>query len=307
MVIFFGILDTKYLIVIVGPTAVGKTSLSIEIAKFLKCEIISADSRQFYKEITIGTAKPSESELAQVSHHFINNISIYDKYSAGQFEKEALICIDQLFKKNKYAVVVGGSGMYIDAICKGIDDIPSDYQIRNKLNEQYKETGIEPLQKELKQKDPIHFSNMDIQNPQRLIRALEVCRVSGKPYSSFRTMKSKKRDFSVVKIGLNMEKDILYKRINNRVDGMISSGLLKEIDSIKEHKNINALNTVGYKELFKYKNKLCSFDQAINDIKKNTRRFAKRQMTWFKKDTSITWFKPNDFQLVMNHILKKTT
>ncbi|MBG15675.1 MAG: tRNA (adenosine(37)-N6)-dimethylallyltransferase MiaA [Crocinitomicaceae bacterium] len=300
-------LDTKYLIVIVGPTAVGKTSLSIEIAKFLKCEIISADSRQFYKEITIGTAKPSESELAQVSHHFINNISIYDKYSAGQFEKEALICIDQLFKKYKYAVVVGGSGMYIDAICKGIDDIPSDCQIRNKLNEQYKETGIESLQKELKQKDPIHFSNMDIQNPQRLIRALEVCRVSGKPYSSFRTMKSKKRDFSLVKIGLNMEKDILYKRINNRVDRMISNGLLKEIDSIKEHKNINALNTVGYKELFNYKNKLCSFDQAINDIKKNTRRFAKRQMTWFKKDTSITWFKPNDFQLVMNHILKKTT
>ena len=299
------ILNEKKLIVIVGPTAVGKTSLSIELAKRLNCEIISADSRQFYKEISIGTAKPSDFELNQVKHHFINNLSISDNYSAGKFEIEALKCISTLFRTNENVIVVGGSGMYIDAICKGIDNIPSDKKVREKLNSQYNEFGIHSLQQELKEKDPLHFSTMDIHNPQRLIRALEVCRVSGKTYSSFRKMTTKKRAFTIKKIGINSDKEILHNRIEKRVDQMLRDGLLEEIDLVFSKKDLNPLNTVGYKELFKYKSGDLTLNQAVDEIKKNTKKFAKRQMTWFKRDPSIKWFKKEEIKHILDYVDSK--
>ncbi|MFL2570818.1 MAG: tRNA (adenosine(37)-N6)-dimethylallyltransferase MiaA [Parvicellaceae bacterium] len=284
-------MSNKNLIVIVGPTAIGKTSLAIGLANKLACEIISADSRQFYREIAIGTAKPSENELNAAPHHFIDNLSIHDEYSAGQFEIDALKCLETLFLKSNYAIVVGGSGMYINAICKGIDLIPSSKEIRGALNLEYKTNGIKPLQDELKLLDPEHFNNMDTQNPQRLIRALEVCRFSGKSYSSFRNNKDKKRSFNIIKIGLFNEREILHERINLRVDQMIHDGLLNEIKENRNNSKLNALNTVGYKELFNYLNKQTSLNDAIEEIKRNTRKFAKRQMTWFKKDKEINWFK----------------
>ena len=301
-------MNNKNLIVIVGPTAIGKTNLSIELAKELKCEIISADSRQFYREISIGTAKPSDKELSQVPHHFINNLSIHDEYSAGKFEIDALKCLGILFKKSDYAILVGGSGMYIDAVCKGIDDIPTEKMVREKLNTEYAENGIEQLQSELKMKDPLHYSKMDIKNPQRLIRALEVCRITGKTYSSFRNSQPKKRNFNILKIGLFADKEVLHQRINLRVDQMMNSGWLNEINDYSAYSSLNSLNTVGYKELFQYKNQEISLENAIEEIKKNTRKFAKRQMTWFKKDKEIKWFNYLQFdevgQLIKNQVNK---
>ena len=295
-------MNNKNLIVIVGPTAIGKTSLAIGLAKKLECEIISADSRQFYREIAIGTAKPSKKELNAAPHHFIDNLSIHDEYSAGQFEIDALKCLEALFLKSNYAIVVGGSGMYINAICKGIDLIPSNKIVRDTLNLEFKTNGIQPLQDELKKLDPEHFNKMDTQNPQRLIRALEVCRISGKSYSSFRNNKDKKRPFNIIKIGLFNEKDILQERINLRVDQMIRDGLLNEIKLHLKNSNLNALNTVGYKELFKYLNKQISLNDAIEEIKRNTRKFAKRQMTWFKKDKEINWFKEPTLKEIDDYI-----
>ena len=298
-------MDNKNLIVIVGPTAIGKTNLSIELAKQLKCEIISADSRQFYKEISIGTAKPTENELSQVPHHFINNLSIHDQYSAGKFELEALKCLEILFKKSDYAILVGGSGMYIDAVCKGIDLIPSNKKIRESLNLEFAEYGIKPLQNELKENDPTHFAKMDIKNPQRLIRALEVCRITGKTYSSFRNNKPKKRAFNIIKIGLFADKEVLHQRINLRVDQMINRGWLNEINDCSAYSSLNSLNTVGYKELFKYLNKEITLDVAIAEIKKNTRKFAKRQLTWFKKDEEINWFNYLELDKVLQLVKNK--
>ena len=295
-------MSNKNLIVIVGPTAIGKTSLSIELAKELKCEIISADSRQFYREISIGTAKPTDDELSQVNHHLINNISIHDEYSAGKFELDVLNCLEFLFKKSDYAILVGGSGMYIDAVCKGIDLIPSDNKIRELLNIEFSENGILPLQEELKEKDPIHFSEMDIKNPQRLIRALEVCRKTGKTYSSFRKNKAKKRDFNIIKIGLFADKEIIHNRINKRVDLMMQYGWLNEVNENLNHFHLNALNTVGYKELFKFMNQEITLEIAVEEIKKNTRKFAKRQMTWFKKDEEIKWFNISETEKVLKSI-----
>lgn len=305
LVFIFTKLSNKNLIVIVGPTAIGKTSLAIGLANKLACEIISADSRQFYREIAIGTAKPSENELNAAPHHFIDNLSIHDQYSAGQFEIDALKCLETLFLKSNYAIVVGGSGMYINAICKGIDLIPSSKEIRSALNLEYKTNGIKPLQDELKLLDPEHFNNMDAQNPQRLIRALEVCRISGKSYSSFRNNKDKKRSFNIIKIGLFNDRDILQERINLRVDQMIRDGLLNEIKENRNNSKLNALNTVGYKELFNYLNKQTSLNDAIEEIKRNTRKFAKRQMTWFKKDKEINWFKEPTLEEVHGFIKEK--
>ena len=305
LVFIFTKLSNKNLIVIVGPTAIGKTSLAIGLANKLACEIISADSRQFYREIAIGTAKPSENELNAAPHHFIDNLSIHDEYSAGQFEIDALECLETLFLKSNYAIVVGGSGMYINAICKGIDLIPSSKEIRGALNLEYKTNGIKPLQDELKLLDPEHFNNMDTQNPQRLIRALEVCRVSGKSYSSFRNNKDKERSFNIIKIGLFNEREILQERINLRVDQMIRDGLLNEIKENRNNSKLNALNTVGYKELFNYLNKQTSLNDAIEEIKRNTRKFAKRQMTWFKKDKEINWFKKPTLEEVHGFIKEK--
>lgn len=282
----------KHLIVIVGPTAIGKTSLSIKLAKHYNCPILSADSRQFFKEIAIGTAKPTKEEMDDVKHYFIDSLSIHDEYNVGKFEKDAIATLKEVFQSNDVAIMVGGSGLYVDAVCKGIDDIPKDEKIRKELIKELEEKGIEALQEELKEKDPEHYKKMNIHNPQRLIRALEVCRVSGKPYSSFRQNKAKERDFIIHKIGLNTDRYIVYSNINKRVDIMMGQGLLEEVRSVYPYKDLNSLNTVGYKELFNYLDRKTSLSEAVELIKKNTRNFAKRQLTWFRKDESTKWFNP---------------
>lgn len=292
----------KYLIVIVGPTAIGKTALGIEVAKKYKAEIISADSRQFFKEMNIGTAKPSQKELAEAKHHFVDFISIEEHYTAGQFEKEAIEKLTQLFKNTNIAIMVGGSGLYVDAVCNGIDEIPVNEAIRSQLNKELKENGLITLQEELKEVDPVIWSTINQKNPQRIIRALEVYRTSGMPYSSFRKQQPKKRDFNIIKIGLNTEREIVYHRINKRVDLMLEAGLLEEVKSLIPFKNLNALNTVGYKEYFKYFDKELSLDEATELLKKNTRNFAKRQLTWFRKDKATHWFEPTNVEEISNYL-----
>lgn len=292
---------TNTLIVVVGPTAIGKTSLSIKLAQNLDCEIVSADSRQFYKEMCIGTAVPSSEELQQAKHHFIQHKSIHENYSVGDFEKEALEKLTELFKENKYAILVGGSGLYVDAVTKGLDSFPKvSGAIREALKEQYHKEGIESLQQKLKQLDPFYYEKVDIHNTHRVMRALEICISSGKPYSSFITKTPKKRSFNIIKIGITAERQIIYNRINERVDIMINEGLLEEVKSLYPDKSLNALNTVGYKEIFEYMNGKSDLDFAISEIKKNTRRFAKRQLTWFKKDEKIVWF---DYLYNLDNIL----
>ncbi len=292
----------KYLIVIVGPTAIGKTALGIEVAKRYKAEIISADSRQFFKEMNIGTAKPSQKELAEAKHHFVDFISVKEKYTAGQFEKDAIEKLEELFKTNNIAIMVGGSGLYVDAVCKGIDEIPSNENIRTQLNKELSENSLAPLQEELKQVDPEIWKPINQKNPQRIIRALEVYRTSGMPYSSFRKQQPKKRDFNIIKIGLNTERAIVYEKINRRVDIMLENGLIEEVKSLIPFKNLNALNTVGYKEYFKYFDKELSLDEATELLKKNTRNFAKRQLTWFRKDKATHWFEPTDSEEISNYL-----
>ena len=281
----------NYLITIVGPTAIGKTSLSIEIAKYFNTEIISSDSRQFYKEMNIGTAVPSPEELNQVPHHFIQNFSIHDNYSVGQFENDAITKLNELFKNHKIVVMVGGSGLYVDGVLKGLDNFPVvDPAIRENLKSQLVQNGIELLQEQLKKLDLETFLKIDIENHQRVIRALEICVGTGKPFSSFLTDKTIQRNFIPIKIGLTADRNIIYDRINERVDIMITSGLLGEVKHLLKYKPLNALQTVGYKELFRYLENEISLEFAIEEIKKNTRRFAKRQLTWYRKDHEITWF-----------------
>ena len=281
----------NYLITIVGPTAIGKTSLSIEIAKYFNTEIISSDSRQFYKEMNIGTAVPSPEELNQVPHHFIQNFSIHDNYSVGQFENDAITKLNELFKNHKIVVMVGGSGLYVDGVLKGMDNFPVvDPAIRENLKSQLVQNGIELLQEQLKKLDLETFLKIDIENHQRVIRALEICVGTGKPFSSFLTDKTIQRNFIPIKIGLTADRNIIYDRINERVDIMITSGLLGEVKHLLKYKPLNALQTVGYKELFRYLENEISLEFAIEEIKKNTRRFAKRQLTWYRKDHEITWF-----------------
>jgi len=281
----------KNLIVIVGPTAIGKTNLSIQLANHFNCEIISGDSRQFYKEMKIGTAVPSDDELALAKHHFIQHKSIHETYTVGDFEKEALNKLKILFDTNDYAILVGGSGLYIDAVTKGLDDFPEvDINTREQLQKEYDTNGIQTLQEQLKVLDKSYYDSVDLQNTHRVMRALEVCLSSGKPYSSFLTSSKKNRPFKCIKIGITADRNIIYDRINMRVDLMIKEGLLDEAKNLYEYKTLNALNTVGYKELFKYFDQEWELDFAISEIKKNTRRFAKRQLTWFKKDTKIEWF-----------------
>jgi len=297
----------KYLITIVGPTAIGKTSLSIEIAKHFNTEIISSDSRQFYKEMSIGTAVPSTSELSEVKHHFIQNISIHDNYSVGQFEKDAISKLDELFLQHNVVVMVGGSGLYTNAVLSGLDDFPKiDPTIRTDLKSQLKENGILPLQEQLKKLDIESYQKIDIENHQRLIRALEICIGSGKRYSSFLTKNSTQRNFIPIKIGLIADREIIYNRINQRVDIMMSNGLLNEVKSLINFKGLNALQTVGYKELFSYLKNEITLGFAIEEIKKNTRRFAKRQLTWYRKDDEIKWFDFQDNkQLIIDFIHQK--
>jgi tRNA dimethylallyltransferase len=279
------------LLVLAGPTASGKTALSIEFAKHFKTEIISCDARQFYREMNIGTAKPTEPELQSVKHHFIDNLTIFDNYSVGDYEKEVLSFLNEYFQNNKIALMVGGSGLFMRTVCEGVDefpDIPPNF--RAELQTLFNEKGIEVLQKELKEKDPEYYTKVDLKNPHRLIRALEVCRFSGKPYTSFLGKGKVSRPFQVVKIGLNWDKQTLHHRINERVDKMMAEGLLKEAESLYEHKNLNALQTVGYQELFSYFEGKFSMDEAVEQIKLNTRHYAKRQMTWFKKEKDMIWF-----------------
>ena len=281
----------KTLLMIVGPTAIGKTRMAIALATHFGTEILSCDSRQFFKELRIGTAVPSAEELVQVPHHFIQHKSIFESYSVGDFERDAIALLDDLFRKYDVVVMVGGSGLYAKAIIDGLDDFPEvDEVIRQELNEAYAQKGIEYLQELLKTLDEVQYNQMDVQNPQRLIRALEVCRASGKPYSSFLQRKEKQRDFTSVQIGLTADRTEVYERINKRVDMMLEEGLLIEARDMMPYKHLNALQTVGYKELFSFFEGECSFEAAIEAIKMNTRRFAKRQFTWFQKDKRIKWF-----------------
>ena len=298
----------KTLIVITGPTAVGKTSIAIDIAKFFNAEIVSADSRQFYREMSIGTAKPSEFELESVKHHFINSHSIFESFSAGEFETAALNLLEKLFQEKDIVLLVGGSGLFIKAVCEGFDSLPSaDLSIRESLNNQYLNEGIEFLTKKLENIDPVYFDIVDKSNPQRLIRAIEVFESTGKPYSGFLTSAKNLRPFNIVKIGLNLPRAILYQRINDRVDLMVQQGLIKEVESLLEYRNLNSLNTVGYSELFNFFDGEYDLKSAIVLIKQNTRRFAKRQLTWFRKDEDITWIDANtsmhDLEIILNKLI----
>lgn len=287
----------KYLITVIGPTAIGKTSLSIVLANYFKCEIISCDSRQFFKEMTIGTAVPSKSELETVKHHFIQNKSIFENYTVGDFEKEAITKLDELFLTNDYAIIVGGSGLYVDAILKGFDEFPEiDASVRAIINTNYEKLGIGYLQQNLEVLDPNYYKTLSIenpqtlQNPQRMMRFVEVCVGSGKPYSSFLNQKQNSRTFTPILIGLEAERKVIYNRINQRVDLMINDGLLAEAKTLFPNKELNALQTVGYRELFSYFDREISLEFAIEEIKKNTRRFSKRQLTWFKRNENTKWF-----------------
>ena len=284
-------MNKKYLIVVVGPTAIGKTSLGIELAQSLDTEIISADSRQFFQEMKIGTAVPSKEELEAVKHHFIQHISIEQEYSVGDFERDALDKLKELYRTKDIVVMVGGSGLYVDAVTKGLDEFPEvDPKIRMDLKLELEELGLKRLQEELKIHDPEYYSEVDLQNPHRVIRALEICRGTGKPYSSFRKESSKNRLFEPVYIGITSDRKIVYDRINRRVDIMMEQGLLQEAEDLFSRRDLNALNTVGYKELFKYLQGEWDLGTAVSEIKKNTRRFAKRQFTWFRKNDNIKWF-----------------
>tara|TARA_A100001035_G_scaffold118067_1_gene92738 strand:+ start:1851 stop:2735 length:885 start_codon:yes stop_codon:yes gene_type:complete len=280
----------KKIIVIVGPTAIGKTEYSIRIAKKYRTEIISCDSRQFYKELKIGTAPPNEKQLKEVKHHFIHNLSIHDNYSAGVFEKDAIKKIQEIHKKKDNIILVGGSGLYVDAVCNGFNIIPTvSKEIRQDINLLYENKGIEWLKEKVKNIDPNSFTKENYNNPQRLLRILEVYYQTKKPLSFFHNNKKKEREFIIQKIGLKIEREKLYDKINQRVDKMIKNGLVKEVTNLKQYKNINALQTVGYKEIFEFLENKISLENAIEKIKRNTRRFAKRQITWFKKDQSISW------------------
>ncbi|KAB1159921.1 tRNA (adenosine(37)-N6)-dimethylallyltransferase MiaA [Tenacibaculum aiptasiae] len=291
------------LITIVGATAIGKTALSIKLAQHFGCDIISCDSRQFYKEMCIGTAVPDAEELASATHHFIQNRSIFEDYSVGQFEKDALTKLDELFLKNPIQIMVGGSGLYVDAALKGLDYFPDvDPAIRVNLTKELEEKGIEHLQSKLKDLDPETYNSIAIDNPHRLIRALEICIGTNKTYSSFKNKPKTPRNFQSIKIGLTADREKMYNRINQRVDIMINNGLLEEAKKLYPHKKLNALQTVGYRELFEYFDGNFTKEFAIEEIKKNTRRFAKRQGTWFRKDKSIIWF---DFQDDIQHIIQE--
>ena len=291
------------LIVILGPTASGKTGVAIRLAKHFHTEIISADSRQFYREIPIGTAAPTSEQMEEIPHHFVGQRSITEDYNVSQFEKEVLELLAEKFKEKEVMLMVGGSGLYIDAVCKGIDDLPDpDPNLRKDLNQLFESKGITALQELLKQLDPEYFDQVDINNPKRLLRAIEVCKQTGKKYSELRLNQPAERDFRIIKIGLEMPREQLIQQIHHRTDEMMKHGLLEEAKSMLSHRNLNALNTVGYKELFAYFDAAWTLDLAIEKIKTNTRRYAKRQMTWFKRDKEIQWFSPENSDDIQSFI-----
>ena len=296
----------KTLIVITGPTAVGKTQLCLDIARHFDIPVINADSRQIYKELSIGTAKPTDAEMQGIKHYFVGTLSLHDYYSASLFEQQAIEVLEDLFKTGNYALMSGGSMMYIDAVCDGIDDIPTiDDLTRETMKRRLNEEGLERLCEELQLLDPEYYAIVDRQNPKRVVHALEICTMTGKTYTSFRKRAKKERPFRIVKIGLTRDREELYGRINARVDQMMQQGLLKEATSFYNLKSLNALNTVGYKELFNYIEGRRPLDEAVERIKGNTRRYARKQLTWYKKDPNIRWFHPDQKEDIINYILSK--
>jgi len=293
----------KYFVVIAGPTAVGKTDVAIQLAKEWKTEIISADSRQFYNEMSIGTAKPDLQQLSEVKHHFVGHLSIHDYYNVSRFENDALHILNTLFEQHNLVFMVGGSGLYIDAVCTGIDDFPDpEPEYRNYLKGVYQDDGIARLQEMLSELDPEYFATVDINNPNRLLRALEVCHSTGKKFSEQRLNSLKKRDFHIIRTGLNLPRPELFSRIELRVDQMIEKGLVEEVKSLMPYRHLNALNTVGYKEIFEYLDSKITFEQAILNIKTSTRRYAKRQLTWFNRTDEYTWFEPSQLNEITNYL-----
>jgi tRNA dimethylallyltransferase len=297
-------MSSKYLIVVAGPTAIGKTDLAIRLAEYFNTEIINADSRQIYRETVIGTAVPAPASLARVKHHFIGHRSIHDYYNASHYEMEAISLLDELFASHNVVVMAGGSGMYIDAVCQGIDDIPTvDPVIRDLLHKEYQLVGLEGIRSRLYEVDPVYYEKVDLHNPKRILKALEVATMTGLPYSSFLKGKAKKRDFITVKIGLDMPRKELYDRINKRVDIMMTQGLLQETESLLQFRYLNALNTVGYKEIFDYLEGKYSLKEATELIKGHTRQYARRQLTWFRKYKDIQWFLPDDTENLIKYLV----
>lgn len=288
-----------------GPTASGKTALGIMLAKELNTVVVSADSRQFYKEMSIGTAKPDLEEQAGVKHYFIDSHRLDNALSAARYEKEALLVLEKLFEEHQQVVLVGGSGLYIDALCNGLDDIPSSIKLRNELNEQVEKEGLSPLLKELQEKDPVYFAEVDQQNPMRVIRAIEVIRLSKKKYSELRKSKPAERNFESIRFVIDLPREQLYERINERVDRMMQAGLLAEVKTLLPYKSNTALRTVGYSELFAYLEGTCELQEAVDLIKQNTRRYAKRQLTWFRRDETSFWLKEQDTEGQKNEIQRR--
>ena len=299
-------MSQKFLVVVLGPTAVGKTSVSISLAERLKCEIISADSRQFYKQLKIGTAAPTTIELNRIKHHFVSFLNPDDYYNASRFEYEALEKLNILYEKNDVMVLTGGSMLYVDAVLNGIDVMPDvDPEIRAVLYTKFQNEGIEPLRLQLKKLDPAYYSEVDLKNHVRIIHALEICLTTGKPFSNFRRKMSKQRPFVIIKIGLDLPREILFERINERVKHMLNEGLVDEVKSLMKFRDYNALNTVGYREIYEYLDGNYTLERAMELIQRNTRRYAKKQLTWFKRDTDTTWFHPEDIDTMSKHILQK--
>lgn len=297
------IIKSKKLICVVGPTGIGKTALSIKLAQAFGCEIISADSRQFYKELEIGTAKPDQTELSSVRHYLVNSLSIADDYDVRKFELDALEVLSSIFQKSEMAILAGGSGLFVNALCYGLDELPSvDAKVRQTLISELAINGLESLVAKLKSVDSEYCKTADLKNPQRVVRALEVFRSTGKPFSSFRSGSKTQRDFETIWVGLEMDRDILYQRIDDRMDMMIDSGLFEEAERYYSQRHLNALQTVGYKEIYGYLDGDYDKDESIRLLKRNSRRYAKRQMTWFKKNPEIEWFSPNDFDVIQAHV-----
>ena len=293
----------KYLVVVAGPTAVGKTDVAITLARNFDTEILSADSRQFYNEMSIGTAKPDAQQLSEVKHHFIGQLSIHDYYNVSRFENDALALLDKLFETHNLVFVAGGSGLYIDALCTGIDDFPDPApELRAFLKGIYQDEGLAKLQQMLLENDPEYYSTVDINNPNRLLRALEVCLSTGKKFSEQRLNNQKSRDFNIIKIALNLPRPQLFERIERRVDQMAENGLVDEVKSLLPYRHLNALNTVGYKEIFQYLDSEITLGQAVTNIKTNTRRYAKRQLTWFNRTDDYTWFEPTQLSEISKYI-----
>ena len=296
----------KTLIVITGPTAVGKTALCLDLATHFGIPIINADSRQIYRELRIGTARPTEEQMQQTKHYFVGTLGLEDYYSASLFEQQVLELLSQLFLSHDYALLTGGSMMYIDAVCDGIDDIPTiDDETRALMKQRLAEEGLERLCEDLKRLDPEYYEIVDKQNPRRVVHALEICTMTGQTYTSFRRREKRERPFRIIKIGLNRQREELYTRINQRVDEMMASGLLDEVKTMYPKRSLNALNTVGYKELFDYLDGRWSLEEAVERIKGNTRRYARKQLTWYKKDEQIRWFHPDEITTIIDYIISQ--